>query len=77
VLWADEAPCPECGDLCKRRALPSGRPLVYVGDGWSDQCAARAADRVFATGALAEYFDEQGLPFEHFKTFEDVAAALS
>jgi 2-hydroxy-3-keto-5-methylthiopentenyl-1-phosphate phosphatase len=77
VLWADDAPCPECGDLCKRRALPAGRPLVYVGDGWSDQCAARAADRVFARRALAEYFDEQGLPYERFETFDDVAAALS
>src|SRR5436190_199062 len=25
VLWADDAPCPECGELCKRRALPRGR----------------------------------------------------
>jgi 2-hydroxy-3-keto-5-methylthiopentenyl-1-phosphate phosphatase len=77
VLWADDAPCPECGDLCKRRALPAGRPLVYVGDGWSDQCAARAADRVFARRALAEYFDQHGLPYERFETFDDVAAALS
>ena len=77
VLWADDAPCPECGDLCKRRALPTGRPLVYVGDGWSDRCAARAADRVFARRALAEYFDEQGLPYERFETFDDIAAALS
>ena len=48
VLWRDDAPCPVCGDLCKRRALPAGRPLVYVGDGYSDRCAALAADRVFA-----------------------------
>ena len=77
VLWADDAPCPACGDLCKRRARPTDRSLVYVGDGWSDQCAARAADRVFARGALAEYFEAHGLPFERFETFDDLAAAVS
>jgi 2-hydroxy-3-keto-5-methylthiopentenyl-1-phosphate phosphatase len=77
VIWEDDAPCPECGDLCKRRALPTGRPLVYVGDGWSDRCAALAADRVFARAALAEYLEAQGLRFEPFESFDDVAAALS
>src|SRR5581483_9184088 len=60
VLWADDAPCPVCGDLCKRRALPAGRPLVYVGDGYSDRCAALAADRVFARGDLAGYLASRG-----------------
>jgi 2-hydroxy-3-keto-5-methylthiopentenyl-1-phosphate phosphatase len=77
ILWNDAAPCPVCGDLCKRRALPRGRPLVYVGDGYSDRCAALAADRVFATRALAEYLGREGVPFERFETFDDVAAALS
>jgi len=77
VLWNDDAPCPECGDLCKRRALPDERPLVYVGDGYSDHCAALAADRVFARRALAEYFEERGLAYEPFETFDDVAAALT
>ena len=27
------ASCPVCGDRCKRRSLPDGRPLVFVGDG--------------------------------------------
>jgi 2-hydroxy-3-keto-5-methylthiopentenyl-1-phosphate phosphatase len=76
VLWADDAPCPECGDLCKRRALPDERPLVYVGDGYSDRCAALAADRVFARRSLAEYFEAQSLAYEPFETFDDVLAAL-
>jgi 2-hydroxy-3-keto-5-methylthiopentenyl-1-phosphate phosphatase len=76
VLWADDDPCPVCGDLCKRRALPAGRPLVYVGDGYSDRCASLAADRVFARRALADYLDSQNVPFEPFETFDDVAAAL-
>ncbi|MBV8079711.1 MAG: haloacid dehalogenase-like hydrolase [Actinobacteria bacterium] len=77
VRWNDDAPCPECGDLCKRRSLPDGGPLVYVGDGYSDRCAALAADRVFARRALAEYLDEQRIPYEPFETFDDVAAALT
>jgi len=30
-----------------------------------------------ARRALADYFDEHGLPYERFETFDDVAAALS
>jgi 2-hydroxy-3-keto-5-methylthiopentenyl-1-phosphate phosphatase len=77
IRWADDTPCPVCGDLCKRRALPDGRPLVYVGDGYSDRCAALAADRVFARRALAEYLDSRNAPHTPFETFDDVAAALS
>jgi 2-hydroxy-3-keto-5-methylthiopentenyl-1-phosphate phosphatase len=77
VLWNDDAPCPECGELCKRRSLPAARPLVYVGDGYSDRCAALAADRVFATRALADYLDERGRRYEPFETLHDVAAALT
>jgi 2-hydroxy-3-keto-5-methylthiopentenyl-1-phosphate phosphatase len=77
VLWADETPCPVCGDLCKRRALPDERPLVYVGDGYSDRCASLAADRVFAHRALADYLDSVGAPYTPFDTLDDVAAALT
>jgi HAD superfamily phosphoserine phosphatase-like hydrolase len=77
IRWRDETPCPVCGDLCKRRYLPDERPLVYVGDGYSDRCAALAADRVFALPRLGEYLDEQGAAWEPFETFDDIAAALS
>jgi 2-hydroxy-3-keto-5-methylthiopentenyl-1-phosphate phosphatase len=77
VLWADPTPCPVCGDLCKRRVLPPERPLVYVGDGYSDRCAALASDRVFALHGLADYLVSQDVPFEPFETFEDIAAALA
>src|SRR5436190_11188905 len=49
VRWRDETVCSTCGQPCKRGTLPEGE-IVYVGDGFSDRCAARAADRVFATG---------------------------
>jgi 2-hydroxy-3-keto-5-methylthiopentenyl-1-phosphate phosphatase len=77
LRFRDAGPCPVCGDMCKRRSLPGGRPLVYVGDGVSDRCAARAADRVFARSWLASDLDAAGIPHERFETLDDVAAALS
>ena len=77
VIFRDEGVCEICGDKCKRRSLPDGSPLVFVGDGWSDRCASLAADRVFARTGLADYLDEQGVPFERYETLNDVAAALT
>jgi 2-hydroxy-3-keto-5-methylthiopentenyl-1-phosphate phosphatase len=75
VSFLDEAACAECGEACKRGSLPAG-PLVFVGDGVSDQCAALAADRVFARDGLARYLDGLGLPYEPFGDLLDVARAL-
>ena len=77
VVFRDEGVCPVCHDKCKRRSLPEGRPLVYVGDGYSDRCAARAADRIFARDGLASYLAAEGVAFEQFDTLHDVAAALA
>jgi 2-hydroxy-3-keto-5-methylthiopentenyl-1-phosphate phosphatase len=76
VIFRDEGVCPVCGDKCKRRSLPAGTPLVFVGDGWSDRCASLAADRVFARTGLAAYLDEQGVAYESYESLFDVAAAL-
>jgi 2-hydroxy-3-keto-5-methylthiopentenyl-1-phosphate phosphatase len=75
ILWRDAEPCPVCGDLCKRRSLPPG-PLVYAGDGYSDRCAALAAERIFARDGLAEWLTGEAVPFEPFGDLFDIAAAL-
>ena len=75
-VWRDEAVCSTCREACKRGAL-AGRRYVFVGDGYSDRCAALAAERVFARDGLARYLDGQGVPYEPFETLHDVAAALS
>jgi HAD superfamily phosphoserine phosphatase-like hydrolase len=75
VLWRDETTCDHCGDRCKRGGLPTG-DVVYVGDGYSDRCAALAARRVFARDGLADYLRDEGVPFEPFEDFYDVAKAL-
>ncbi len=77
LSFREDGLCPVCGDKCKRRSLPDGRPLSYVGDGVSDRCAALAADRVFARGWLARHLEGEGVPYERFESLDDVAAALS
>ena len=75
IRFRDPGPCPVCGDVCKRAALPDGT-AVYVGDGVSDRCAALAAERVFARGELADYLQEQEVPFEPFDELHDVLRAV-
>jgi len=75
IRWRDEATCAVCGDLCKRSGLPDG-DVLFVGDGYSDRCAAGAAARVFARDGLAEYLEGAGAPFEGFEDFFDVLHAL-
>ncbi len=75
VRWRDETVCDVCGEACKRGGLPEG-DVVFVGDGISDRCAAKAARRVFATKGLARWLEEEGVPFEPFSDFHDVVARL-
>ena len=76
IRFHRRARCDECGEPCKRAALPSGE-VVYVGDGYSDRCAALAATRVFATSALARFLEERAIPYEPFDDLRDVVRALS
>jgi 2-hydroxy-3-keto-5-methylthiopentenyl-1-phosphate phosphatase len=70
--------CGTCGEPCKRDDViaAGGGPVVYIGDGYSDRCAAQAADRVFARDGLARYLDERGVAYEPFDDFYDVERAL-
>jgi 2-hydroxy-3-keto-5-methylthiopentenyl-1-phosphate phosphatase len=68
--------CEVCGEACKRSAVAGLGPFVFVGDGVSDRCIALAATRVFARSGLAAWLDGQGVPFEPFEDFFDVAAGL-
>jgi 2-hydroxy-3-keto-5-methylthiopentenyl-1-phosphate phosphatase len=75
VRFRDETACATCGEPCKRGSLPQ-EPYVYVGDGYSDRCAALAAQRVFARDSLAAHLDELGVAYEPFEDLFDVVAAL-
>jgi 2-hydroxy-3-keto-5-methylthiopentenyl-1-phosphate phosphatase len=76
-VWRDDAQCETCGEPCKRGGLPAARPVVYVGDGYSDHCVALAADRVFARNGLARYLAEQGVAYEPFDDFAALQRRLT
>jgi 2-hydroxy-3-keto-5-methylthiopentenyl-1-phosphate phosphatase len=79
VDWRYDESCESCGESCKRsiaERFADGGELVYIGDGYSDRCAAEASDAVFATRGLARYLEEQGVPFEPFDDFHQVVAKL-
>lgn len=80
VHWNYGADCDSCGESCKRsivQEIAADGELVYIGDGYSDRCAAEASDRVFATRGLADYLDERGVPYERFDDFHDIARSLT
>ena len=68
--------CAVCGQPCKRSALPADGEVVYVGDGYSDRCAALVADRIFARRGLAAYLDEQGVAYDPFEDLKEIVNAL-
>ena len=80
IRFRDDASCGTCGEPCKRAtvlALAAGSEVVYVGDGYSDRCAAELADRVFARRGLAAYLEERGVAHERFEDFRDITARLN
>jgi len=76
VRFRDESACRTCGEPCKRAGVAGGA-YAYVGDGYSDRCAALAADRIFARDSLAAYLDRLRVAHEPFADLEDVAPALA
>jgi 2,3-diketo-5-methylthio-1-phosphopentane phosphatase len=79
VQWRYDEDCEICGESCKRsvvQELAQDDEIVYIGDGYSDRCAAEASDRVFAIRGLAAYLDERGLPYETFADLHDVVRSL-
>jgi 2-hydroxy-3-keto-5-methylthiopentenyl-1-phosphate phosphatase len=68
--------CATCGEPCKRADLPLNGRVVYAGDGYSDHCAALAADRVFARDGLARWLSQHGVPFEPLTDFHALASEL-
>ncbi|MGA7161838.1 MAG: HAD-IB family phosphatase [Bacteroidota bacterium] len=70
-----DAECIMCAN-CKRNHLltKSGdeNVIVYIGNGFSDQCPSRYADVVFAKGTLLRYCERENITFHRFETFDDV-----
>ena len=70
--------CGRCGN-CKgahaRAWRARGFEVRVVGDGYSDRCAVREADRVFARGSLLEWCREEGRAVAPFTDFTALACA--
>jgi 2-hydroxy-3-keto-5-methylthiopentenyl-1-phosphate phosphatase len=80
VFWGANESCSCFCASCKRNALlRSAAPdalIVYVGDGYSDFCAAEHADIIFAKKALAAHCNAQRIPHYPYTTFNDVTTIL-
>ena len=67
--------CGRCGN-CKATHVEAWRARGYrtvlVGDGLSDRCGARAADRVLARRDLLAWCRSEGVAADPFETFADV-----
>ncbi|MFW5663076.1 MAG: MtnX-like HAD-IB family phosphatase [Bacteroidota bacterium] len=65
---------------CKRNTvLTKAEPdsvLVFIGDGYSDYCAAEHCDIIFAKKNLAAYCNEHRIPHYPFHTFFEVKKLL-
>ncbi len=79
VTFVDAPLCELCGETCKRgvvEALDGDAPVVYVGDGYSDRCASRAAAERFARHSLARWLDREGLDYTRYDDFDVIREAL-
>src|SRR5262249_31013827 len=70
--------CPRCAH-CKGRQIrmAAGRTRLFVGDGYSDVCAARVADIVFAKDSLARCVKAESRAYRPFESLADVLAYLN
>jgi len=67
--------CGNCG-TCKTSLMDKlkepGDQVVYIGDGYSDTCAAKNAHIVFAKGSLLKYCMEKGINAIPYNNFSDI-----
>jgi 2,3-diketo-5-methylthio-1-phosphopentane phosphatase len=73
--FAEAGGCGRCGN-CKavpvERYREQGFEVVLIGDGLSDRCGARNADRVLARGELLRWCEREGLAAGPIEGFADV-----
>lgn len=71
--------CSSCG-TCKTEIMEKLKGnedlAIYIGDGYSDTCAAMHADIVYAKGSLYKYCMEKGIKAVFYNTFSDIIAKL-
>jgi 2,3-diketo-5-methylthio-1-phosphopentane phosphatase len=68
--------CLSCKGALVRRLRATGRSVVLVGNGASDLCGAREADRVWARDTLAEHCGREAIAYRSWTTLAEVREAL-
>ncbi|MGI9116579.1 MAG: HAD-IB family phosphatase [Gaiellales bacterium] len=80
VRFRERLLCDRCGERCKRdevAALARGRRVAYVGDGYSDLCAAEDAELRFARAGLVTHLEAEGCDYLPFENMHDVRVGLA
>lgn len=71
--------CEQCGN-CKKEVVErlkiEGYKVYYIGDGFSDRCASREADIVFAKSNLARYCRDNRIEYTRFDDFHQILGSL-
>ncbi|MBB5573911.1 MULTISPECIES: MtnX-like HAD-IB family phosphatase [Rhizobium] len=66
------AGCMSGSGVCKCRVVKGTELQIYIGDGRSDFCVSDKVDLVFAKAKLADYCEDQGIPYVGFESFVDL-----
>jgi 2-hydroxy-3-keto-5-methylthiopentenyl-1-phosphate phosphatase len=68
--------CANCKGLHIRNLRQQDEMTIFVGDGYSDICAVKEADILFAKKDLQRYCQDNKIAFISFQTFADVQMKL-
>jgi 2-hydroxy-3-keto-5-methylthiopentenyl-1-phosphate phosphatase len=68
--------CASCKRNSVLRNIPAEAIVIYIGDGYSDFCAAEHADIIFAKKTLAAYCNKNHFPHYPYASFSDVQAIV-
>jgi 2-hydroxy-3-keto-5-methylthiopentenyl-1-phosphate phosphatase len=69
--------CATCKTAIIRRLGQNYRPVIFIGDGFSDRFAVEISDVVFAKRQLLAYCRERGIACTPFETFADIQARMT
>jgi 2-hydroxy-3-keto-5-methylthiopentenyl-1-phosphate phosphatase len=69
--------CSHCKAFHLERYKRRGYFTIFVGNGTTDRCPAKAADLVFAKDSLATYCLSERISFKPFDRFSEIQEALS
>jgi len=68
--------CANCKGMHIKKSKKESNIIVYIGDGYSDRCAAPHSDIIFAKNDFAEYLKVKNYHFHIYKDFNKVLNIL-